>query len=49
MPRVTVGVLCTAHMDLVLSTNEGMLNAMMHCMEVHRMFDNGEMTNFCAG
>ena len=49
-PRVTVGVPRTPRMDMVLSANEGMLNAVQRCIvEVRAAFDNNEMTDVSAG
>ena len=49
-PRVTVGVPRTPRMDLVLSADEGMLNAVQRCIvEVRASFDNNEMTDVSAG
>ena len=49
-PRVTVGVPRTPRMDLVLSADEGMLNAVQRCIvEVRAAFDNNEMTDVSAG
>ena len=49
-PRVTVGVPRTPRMDMVLSADEGMLNAVQRCIvEVRAAFDNQEMTDVSAG
>ena len=49
-PRVTVGVPRTPCMDMVLSADESMLNAVQRCIvEVRAAFDNNEMTDVSAG
>ena len=49
-PRVTVGVLRTPCMDMVLSADESMLNAVQRCIvEVRAAFNNNEMTDVSAG
>ena len=49
-PRVTVGVPRTPRMDMVLSADDGMLNAVQRCIvEVRAAFDNNEMTDVSAG
>ena len=48
-PRVTVGVPRTPCMDMVLSADESMLNAVQRCIvEVRAAFDNNEMTDVSA-